>query len=302
MDGFSAAQIPFDFRTGRPTAVDYHTPCAVQRAACTALNRERTRGILQAAQSPSSRESVSADVWQEAFARTSQRLEVPLIPLSHLGIHHDADGIPISDYLIPLKPGAEASPYWDREFQCVYKLFDLRHNGGLGKKMILQKVEEDRYDLVLVDATLTDTLTKLSVLSDAGALPTEIVGLSDTGDYLIAKQPLAHEARDFEKDRHSAIQAMLGEVPLFSGLTRTVAIIHVNGAPWLVSDLHNRNIMRDREGHPTVIDALTGDVPAEALRSLAWLRDGVEDAHDRRHGLPRRQRLAFGDDVSDDDL
>jgi hypothetical protein len=210
-----------------------------------------------------------------------------------------------SDFLQALKPGAEASPYLDRDLHVVYKLFDLRQDGSLGKKMKLQRIDDhddDRFDLVLEDATLTDTLTKLAVLNDAGALPTEIVGLSDTGEYLIAKQPLAQEARHFEKDRAIAIEAVLGEVPLFSGLTRTVAIIHVNGTPWLVSDLHNRNIMRDREGHPTIIDALTGPVPDTALRKLAWLRNGVEDAADRRNGHPRRQRLAFGENVADDDL
>ncbi|MDB6076309.1 MAG: hypothetical protein JWO82_56, partial [Akkermansiaceae bacterium] len=107
---------------------------------------------------------------------------------------------------------------------------------------------------------------------------------------------------NFEKDRAVAIEAVLGEVPLFSGLSRTVAIIHVNDTPWLVSDLHNRNIMRDREGKPTIIDALTGPVDGEALRQLAWLRNGVEDAEDRRCGRPKRKRLAFGDDVADDDL
>ncbi|MDB6076353.1 MAG: hypothetical protein JWO82_100, partial [Akkermansiaceae bacterium] len=105
----------------------------------------------------------------------------------------------LSDFLVPLKPGAEASPYLDRDLHVVYKLFDLRQNGGLGKKMKLQRVDGERFDLVLEDATLPDTLMKLAVLNDAGALPTEIVGLSDTGEYLIAKQPLAQEARNFEK-------------------------------------------------------------------------------------------------------
>lgn len=208
----------------------------------------------------------------------------------------------LSDFLMPLKPGAEASPYLDQDLRVVYKLFDLRQNGGLGKKMKLQRVGDERFDLILEDATLPDTLMKLAVLNDAGALPTEIVGLSDTGEYLIAKQPLAQEARNFEKDRAVAIEAVLGEVPLFSGLSRTVAIIHVNDTPWLVSDLHNRNIMRDREGRPTIIDALTGPVPPDAMRQLAWLRNGVEDAEDRRHGRPKRKRLAFGEDVADEDL
>jgi hypothetical protein len=302
LDGNPSAQLSIDFRTGRPTAIHSGNSCAAQRAACVAINRERTRGILEAAQFAPSGEPFPADVWDAAFARrASQQWDVPLIPLERLGIHHDEDDLRSSDLLIALTPGAEASPYFDREWNAVYKLFDLRVNGSLGKKIDLVADAEGLFDVILCDAVLQDTLEKLAVLNEAGAHPTEIVGLSDTGDYLIVKQPWANPRGDFEKDRDVAISAIRGITPAFTGLRRTVAVVWVAQRAWLVSDLHDRNIMRDEDGSPTIIDALIGPVPPEALRRLKWLRDAVEDARALREGKPLEKRRRF-EDVDDDSL
>lgn len=200
-----------------------------------------------------------------------------------------------------LTPGAEASPYFDREWKAVYKLFDLRTNGALGKKIELLPDAEGNFEVALCDAVLTDTLEKLAVLNEAGALPTEIVGLSLSGDYLVAKQPLAYARKDFESDRQTAITAVKGITPLFTGLRRTVAVIWVDHRAWLVSDLHERNIMRDSDGKPTIIDALIGPVPPPALKQLMWLQHAVEDAQALRegHAMPKRKRF---EDVDDDAL
>jgi len=301
LDGLSPAQLSIDFRTGRPTAIHAGNSCSEQRAACSALNRERTRGLLEATQLAASGESFSAHAWHAAVAGRSSFWDVPLIPLGRLGIHHDEDGIPGSDFLRALTPGAEASPYYDDSWNVVYKLFDLRVNGSLGKKIELQRNAEGEFELILREAVLQDTLEKLAVLNEAGAHPTEIVGLSDTGDYLIIKQPLAQPRKDFEKDREAAIANVHGVTPPFTGLRRTVAVIWVDHRAWLVSDLHDRNIMRDQHGKPTIIDALTGPVPPLALKQLNWLREAVEDARALREGRPREPRKRF-EDVEDDEL
>ncbi len=70
-------------------------------------------------------------------------------------------------------------------------------------------------------------------------------------------------------------------------------MISLNSQGWLISDLHDRNIMRDREGNPTIIDALIGPIPPTALRKLAWLRNAVEDAEDVRCGREPRKRMQF---------
>jgi hypothetical protein len=115
LDGNTPIQFHIDFRTQRPIGIDFLSPTADQRAACTALNRERTRGILEATQLTSSRQSFPVDVWNAIFARKSKQKGVPLIPLERLGIHHDEDGMLSSDFLTALPSGAEASPFFDEK-------------------------------------------------------------------------------------------------------------------------------------------------------------------------------------------
>jgi hypothetical protein len=180
----------------------------------------------------------------------------------------------------------------------VYKLFDLRIDGSLGKRLLLERGEDGEFELNDGPADLQHTLEKLAILNEAGAHPTEIVGLSESGDYLIVKQPLAGAALDFQKDRRAAVESIHGVFPSGARVTTTVVVIWIRHHPWLVGDLHSRNVMRDLDGHPTIIDALLGPVPVRALDELAWLRYAAEDAQALRLGRPLRRRSQF-DDVDD---
>jgi hypothetical protein len=90
------------------------------RSACKTLNRERTRGLLEAGQQTSPGESVSIDVWSASFARGAEEWDVPIVGLEGRGLIHDKDGFITSEFLTPLTPGAEAEPYLDAEEQVVY--------------------------------------------------------------------------------------------------------------------------------------------------------------------------------------
>ena len=193
-----------------------------------------------------------------------------------------------SDFLTALPSGAEAIPFFDEERKVVYKLFDLRRDQTLGKKISLEETESDRFEVKLLPAALADTLEKLAVLNEAGGHPTEIVGLSSNGDYLIAKQPLAFPCHDYQTDRDAATKSMGGIVPPFTNLARQVAVIWLDSRAWLICDLNQHNIMRDREGNATVIDGLIGLVAPDVCRKLAWLRDAVEDAEAMRREMSER--------------
>lgn len=259
LDESSTVQLHLDFRTGRPTAIGGAVVSDVERAACAALNRRRARGILEAAQLAPSGESISPDVWTTAFTRKVRDWDVPLVSLAKLGLTHDEDGFLTSDFLLPLPPGAEASPWLDREEKVVYKLFNLNPDGSLGKQIAFEINDEGDRRQIIVAATLRETLEKIQVLHEAGGLPTEIVGLSDDGSYLIVKQPQAFPYREFQTDLDAAVAVMRG-VPFYSpALERYTVVVWVADRAWLVSDLHERNIMRDARDAPTVIDAVPDD-------------------------------------------
>ncbi|MDB4538008.1 hypothetical protein N9230_05295 [Akkermansiaceae bacterium] len=156
----------------------------------------------------------------------------------------------------------EASPFADYNSGVVYKLFDLRFNGGLGKKLELTKLPDDqRYDLVNTDADVIHTVQKLSALHEAGGHPTEIVGYADSGDILIVKQPMASPYQDFSSDLKSAADRIHAIFPGQANFGRSCAIFHALDRPWLLADLHKGNIMRDSDSKPTIIDALIGNIP-----------------------------------------
>jgi len=299
LDGEFAAQYQIDFRTGAQTAIDSSRPCAEQRAACAALNRLRARGLLEADQFVAPGQSLSIDVWETVFPKRAREWQLPLIALENFGIFHDEEGFRSSaPDLLPLTPGAEACPFFDQDSHVVYKLFDLRVDGSLGKKLVFALNQEGEFEITHAPANLRNTVEKIALLNEIGAHPTEIVGLSDSGDYLIVKQPVASRISDFEADRKAAIESIRGILPNRSGLRVTACVVWQAEQTWLISDLHERNIMLDGDGEPTIIDALIGPVPPLAIRELRWLREASEDAKAWRLGLPLPERRLFHD--SDD--
>ncbi|MDB6132035.1 MAG: hypothetical protein JWM59_278 [Verrucomicrobiales bacterium] len=195
----------------------------------------------------------------------------------------------------------------------VYKLFDLRPHGSLGKKIVLAPGDNGEYELRHRDATLLDTMEKIQVLHNLGGHATEIVGLDSMANFLIVKQPLAEPQpynsvgypesdayRLFETDRTTAINAIRGEICRGSGLRVPLVVGFVDEQAWLVADLHHRNIMRDADGNATIIDALTGSVTPSAYQKLPWLADAVARAKGWRHNLQRPK--SWSEDFEEDEI
>jgi hypothetical protein len=217
-----------------------------------------------------------------------------------MGLERDDQGILNSRILTALKPGAEASPFMDPEWKVVYKLFPLHISGGLGKTFEIEAHPEGGFDMSVRDAVIQETLTKLMVLHDAGAHPTEIVGIDDQGEFLVVKQPLAQPYLNLERDRQRAIDA-LRAVPCKAQFRRNVWVFWMQDQAWLLSDLHPGNIMREPNGKPCIIDALLSPIPPEMAQRDRLLKHAVEDARAWRENRPRPSEDPF-DQVNDDDL
>ncbi len=245
---------------------------------------------MAAITAPPPGEPLSTDGWAALVATRALQREVPLIPLPVFGFHRDEEGGLASGALDKLVSGAEAEPYLDPEGQVVYKLFFLLPAGTLGKKLDFSLNLEGEFELTYQAARLEETVEKIRVLHDAGGHPTEIVGLSESGDYLIVKQPLAvfqpyskgissFPTEDlFIHDRLRACEAMKAIPCVCPGFRQTIAVTWLEGAAWLIGDLHERNIMRDAAGFPTVIDALIGPVTPAAHEAVPRLANTVARA------------------------
>ena len=223
-----------------------------------------------------------------------------MVPLEKLGLSIDGDGYVETEFMIRLTSGAEAAPFLDAENGVVYKLFDLREGGRLGKKLTLDHGPEG-YDLINDDAEIFHTVQKLSVLNDAGGLPTEIVGINTTSEFLIVKQPQARPFKDFVEDQRQACQKLHVIFPGRSNLKRTVGVVHGLDQSWLIADIHRGNVMRDDADEPVVIDALLGGISPKARRTLPWLEEACNDAYEflLTNEFPKRDLF---DGIHDDDL
>jgi hypothetical protein len=254
VNGSLTEQSIFDFRTGRETAFQGAFFGPGERSACSALNRRRAQGITEATRDSPSRQSYAPHAWAALVDARSRQWGVPLIDLAALGIGHDADDMLKSTVLRPLKTGAEACPFADDQWQVVYKLFPLHSQGGLGKTFEIDVSDDgEGYEMTTQDATLLQTMDKLMVLHDAGACPTEIVGIDSMFDYLVVKQPLAAPYREFETDRLAALDS-IHAIPCKARFKRPTWILWEHECAWIMSDLHQGNIMRDAQGQPTIID------------------------------------------------
>ena len=149
--------------------------------------------------------------------------------------------------------------------------------------LVIEQDDEGGFRAIHGDADLDSTMEKLAVLHEAGACPTEIVGLAETGDYLIAKQPLCGPHQDFQQDRKRAAEAIKAVVPKYS-LGREIRVFWVRDQAWCIGDLHEGNIMRDAAGQATIIDALICPLPTRMLKLAPHLQTSVMLARALREG------------------
>ena len=262
--------------------------------ACAELNRQRARAIKETARDDASSESLPPDVWVDSFARRASTLEVPLISLQDLGFLEDGVEGMSSKYLGNIGLGREASAWADRTYGCVYKLFDLKldseNRASMGLKLQIQGKPPDEVEVIQQPAVLGDILDKICLLHEAGACPTEIIGLSKDGKYLIVKQPRCKAYDDFDKDQELAVKAMNGVAPKGS-YGNELWVFYAEHKVWLLSDLHKGNIRRLPDGSATIIDALIGELPDYYLKHHPKLHEAAVKA----------KALALGEDVTPDD-
>jgi hypothetical protein len=128
--------------TGTPGFIHGPTLAPGAREIGAALNRRRAAALAQVLAEALRAQSVPPDGGRQLVARAASPTGLPLIPLSSLGIHQDEDGIWSTRFLRALKSGAEAMPFADIARGLVYKLYDLRGDGSLGKKLVFRRDPE----------------------------------------------------------------------------------------------------------------------------------------------------------------
>lgn len=182
--------------------------------------------------------------------------------------------------LRPLPMGSEAVPLEEDAAGVVYKLFPLLASGSVGLKLA-PKNGPDGWNVDSAPAILLETLEKISLLHDEGAIPSEIVGITTAGDVLV-KQSLFTELcweqkADLLPLRTRAVAA-IGGIQFANGTFPDLRAVHYEERPYFMGDLHPGNIMLDAAGNPVVIDALISPVPERMRYDVPAVTRAVRDA------------------------
>lgn len=189
--------------------------------------------------------------------------------------------------------GVEALAFAD-ERSSVYKFFLFREGGDVGATFQFASAEDGRLLATAVPGSFRRLFEKLRLTHLIG-MPTELAGITPEG-VLVAKQaygrPLPPQAdvSGLDPDRF---------IPIPSRFLRAdrdhPRLAFVEGAPWLVADTHDRNVVRDARCALRVIDLVAAPLDAELLRRAPLFRDWIE----RARADPRAEVLA---PVHDDEL
>lgn len=121
----------------------------------------------------------------------------------------------------------------------------------------------EKWEVDTRSGNLFDMIDKVIALDGAGALPTEIIGMLETGDHLVVKQPCATDSRPAAYAGRAAAAMKAWPVPAKTGLG-DLRLFAWGQRHWFLTDLHPGNVFT-WQGKPTVIDALIGEVPPALL-------------------------------------
>ena len=280
------------------TRTDPHTGCRTfihgnrfdERAGpyLSAANR-RTVGAAAACLAQSQRTGADAPSgesrWEEfrALLATGQFRELNLIDLAQLGIRAFGDE-PLAaadESLKQLKAGAEAQPFLDHARGVVYKIFASDASGNAGRKVTVSTSPTARPYIEYEDSHPLEALEKLALLHEIGGLPTEILGVTAQGDWVLA-QPEATPVTESEigAARAEAV-ALVGGVQVNESGLEDIRVVWHRGRAWIISDLHLRNIMRDSEGKARIMDALIVPVPKSLTARYESVRQAIREAKEK---------------------
>ena len=194
-----------------------------------------------------------------------------MIDLANLGLAWTGEAlVSVDGRLRPLPTGSEAVPFADDAAGVVYKLFPLLASGSVGVKLA-PKNGPDGWTVDSAPANLLETLEKISLLHDEGAIPSEIVGITTAGDVLV-KQPLFTELSREQKANLLPLRAQA--VALSQALRKARQLVRKTSRPLDAQRLRGR-LLAFIESHPAArVDYIEFFEPT-TLRSVRSVRRGT---------------------------
>lgn len=231
-------------------------------------------------------------------AAQSLRACLPIVPLDVFGFPEGSED-PFGEGSVALHrigSGVEATAFQAKADGSIYKFYLPREEGRIGGSFTFSPGGEET--ALLAEASLGSyraLFEKLALILALGGMPTEVVGVTPEG-VIVAKQ--ARGERLAEDTDTSALQpASLIPIPArFLRARRDHPRLFFRHArPWLVADLHAKNLVRASDGSLRAIDLLAAPWPGALIAAEPLLADWLERVRIDPHASVLRA-------VSDDEL
>ena len=249
----------------------------VEKAAQCGIQADQDRDFVLLAEDEVSLLEGAGGEWAELGAAIRNfRALLPIVPLEAFGFRPEAED-PFEVDAPRLRRhggGVEALAFIDQE-RSVYKFFLFREGGEVGATFRFGPAESSQFTAVAVPGSYWLLFAKLRVIHELG-MPTEVAGITPEG-IVVAKQTFGHpvpEGTDTSQiDPHRLI-------PFPSRFLRAdrdhPRLAFIDGAPWLLADTHDRNVVVDEAGSLRIIDLVAAPLPADLVDGFVLLRDWIE--------------------------
>jgi len=220
-------------------------------------------------------------LWHElSEAARDFREWLPVISLEDFGFPEEVGDLlaECGPRLRPISSGVEATAF-EAEDHSIYKFFMPRADGRIGGTFEFRRGEEVALLAHASDGSYRAMLEKFDLIVRLGGMPTEVIGVTRREGVLVTKQTLGALLPE-GADTSGLQPAPL--IPIPSRFLRAhrdhPRLYFVEGRPWLVADLHSKNLVRAADGELRAIDLLAAPLPAELVAKEPLLADWLERA------------------------
>ena len=220
-------------------------------------------------------------LWHELYEAAQWfRTLLPLISLEDFGFPAGVEDLlaECGPRLRPISSGVEATAFEAKD-HSIYKFFMPRTNGRIGGTFAFRRSEEVALIADASDGSYRAMLEKFNLIVHLDGMPTEVLGVTKNEGVLVTKQTLGKllaEGADTSQVQPAPL------IPIPSRFLRAYRdhprLYFLDGKPWLVADLHSKNLVRASDGVLRAIDLLAAPLPADLVAKEPLLVDWLERA------------------------
>lgn len=220
-------------------------------------------------------------LWHELDeAAHAFRALLPIISLEDFGFPEHVEDLlaECGPRLRPISSGVEATAF-EAEDHSIYKFFMPRESGRIGGTFEFRRGEEIALLADAADGSYRAMLEKFDLIVRLDGMPTEVIGVTKNEGVLVTKQTLGERLAE-GADTSDVQPPPL--IPIPSRFLRAhrdhPRLYFVDGKPWLVADLHSKNLVRAADGVLRAIDLLAAPLPPELIAKERLLADWLDRA------------------------